>query len=57
VSHARGGLDLGTGPVSLVLFAAIVVCVAVLSARDRAALKPVGVASRSLDDAADASRM
>jgi uncharacterized membrane-anchored protein len=30
---------------------------AVLSARDRAALEPVGVASRSLDDAADASRM
>jgi uncharacterized membrane-anchored protein len=35
VSHARGGLALGTGPVSLVLFAAIVVCVAVLSRRPR----------------------
>lgn len=33
VSHARGGLDLGTGPVSLVLFAAIVVCVVVMSVR------------------------
>lgn len=31
--HARGGLDLGTGPVSLVLFAAIAVCVILLSAR------------------------
>ena len=37
VSHARGGLALGTGPVSLVLFAAIVVCVAVLSRRPRSA--------------------
>jgi len=35
VSHARGGLALGTGPVSLVLFAAIVVCVALLSRRPR----------------------
>lgn len=34
-SPALGGLGLGTGPVSLVLFAAIVVCVAVLSARPR----------------------
>ncbi len=33
VSHARGGLDLGTGPVSLVLFAGIVVCVVLMSAR------------------------
>ncbi len=33
VSHARGGLDLGPGPVSLVLFAAIVVCVIVMTAR------------------------
>lgn len=33
VSHARGGLDLGTGPVSLALFAAIVVCVVVMSVR------------------------
>ena len=31
--HARGGLDLGTGPVSLVLFVAIAVCVILLSAR------------------------
>ncbi|MGO4594751.1 hypothetical protein AB4Z18_13115 [Leifsonia sp. 2TAF2] len=37
VSHERGGLALGTGPVSLVLLAAIVVCVAVLSRRHRAA--------------------
>ncbi|MFF2051109.1 hypothetical protein ACFVU2_05850 [Leifsonia sp. NPDC058194] len=34
-SPALGGLGLGTGPVSLVLFAAILVCVAVLSARPR----------------------
>lgn len=33
VSHARGGLALGTGPVSLVLLAAIAVCVGVMSAR------------------------
>lgn len=31
VSHARGGLNLGTGPVSLVLFAAIAVCVIVMT--------------------------
>lgn len=31
VSHARGGLDLGTGPVSLVLAALIALCVAYLS--------------------------
>lgn len=35
VPHARGGLALGTGPVSLVLFAAIAVCVGVLSRRPR----------------------
>jgi uncharacterized membrane-anchored protein len=40
VSHARGGLDLGTGPVSLVLFAVIVVCVALLSVRGRSAGEP-----------------
>ncbi|MDR6972590.1 hypothetical protein [Leifsonia shinshuensis] len=40
VSHARGGMALGTGPVSLVLFAAIVVCVAVLTVRGRAAAGP-----------------
>lgn len=34
-SRALGGLGLGTGPVSLVLLAAIVVCVAALSARPR----------------------
>lgn len=33
VSHARGGLDLGTGPVSLVLFAAIVACVIIATTR------------------------
>lgn len=33
VSRARGGLALGTGPVSLVLVAAIVVCVIVMTAR------------------------
>ena len=37
VSHARGGLALGTGPVSLALFAAIVVCVAAMSRPGRAA--------------------
>ncbi|SDH04716.1 Uncharacterized membrane-anchored protein [Leifsonia sp. 98AMF] len=35
VSHARGGLALGTGPVSLILLAAITVCVTVLSVRGR----------------------
>lgn len=39
VSHARGGLDLGTGPVSLVLFAAIVVCV-IGGARPRRSTAP-----------------
>jgi len=33
VSHARGGLGLGAGPVSLALFAGIVACVVVLSVR------------------------
>lgn len=55
VSHARGGLALGTGQVSIVLFAAIVVCVAVLSARHRAALEPAA-ASPSPEDAADPVR-
>ncbi|WP_285114489.1 hypothetical protein [Leifsonia sp. fls2-241-R2A-40a] len=45
VSHARGGLALGTGPVSLVLFVAIAVCVAVLSRRHRAATAPAAAAS------------
>ena len=31
----RGGVGLGTGPVSLVLFAGIVVCVAIMSRRPR----------------------
>ena len=42
VSHARGGLALGTGPVSVALFAAIVVCVAVVSRRSHS----YGVPSR-----------
>jgi uncharacterized membrane-anchored protein len=33
VSHARGGLGLGTGPISAVLLVAIVVCVAVAQVR------------------------
>ncbi|WP_431219823.1 COG4705 family protein [Leifsonia xyli] len=36
VSHARGGLALGTGPVSVGLFAVIVVCVVLLSRRPQA---------------------
>jgi uncharacterized membrane-anchored protein len=36
VSHARGGLALGTGPVSLALFVAICVCVGVMSRARRA---------------------
>ena len=36
VPPARGGLDLGTGPITLVLVAAIVVAVARLAALDRA---------------------
>lgn len=40
VSHARGGLALGTGPVSVALLAAIAVCVAVLSRRERSAAAP-----------------
>ncbi|MFP3467455.1 hypothetical protein [Leifsonia sp. SIMBA_070] len=43
VSHARGGLALGTAPVSLVLLAAIVVCVAVLSVHHRRDARPLGV--------------
>jgi uncharacterized membrane-anchored protein len=35
VSQARGGLALGTGPVSLVLLAAIVVCVGIMTAGAR----------------------
>ncbi|MGO4298640.1 COG4705 family protein [Leifsonia sp. RAF41] len=46
VSHARGGLALGTGPVSIALLAAIVVCVAVLSRRGgRTAGEPSAAAS------------
>ncbi|WP_240183697.1 COG4705 family protein [Leifsonia aquatica] len=45
-SHALGGLGLGTGPVSLVLFGAIVVCVAVLSTRPR---ESSGSAASSLE--------
>jgi uncharacterized membrane-anchored protein len=37
VSHARGGLDLGTGPVSLVLAAIIAVLVGVMTVRVRGA--------------------
>lgn len=44
VSHARGGLDLGTGPVSLVLLAAIAVCVAVLSCRPQPSREDVPLA-------------
>jgi uncharacterized membrane-anchored protein len=36
VSPARGGLDLGTGPVSVVLFLAIAACVVYLARADRA---------------------
>ncbi len=48
VSHARGGLNLGTGAVSLVLFAGIIVCVGVMSVRgrgERAAHDPAGVSA------------
>jgi len=37
VPPARGGLDLGTGPITLVLLAAIIAAVAVLARRERAA--------------------
>ncbi|AMM18834.1 hypothetical protein AX769_00105 [Frondihabitans sp. PAMC 28766] len=37
VSHARGGLDWGTGPVSLVLLVVIAVLVAILAVADRPA--------------------
>ncbi|GAA2752052.1 hypothetical protein [Kitasatospora cinereorecta] len=40
VSHQRGGLDLGTGPVSLVLAAVIAVAVAALGATERRELRP-----------------
>lgn len=55
VSNARGGLALGTGPVSLVLLAAIVACVAVLARRHRATREPAAAASPSLEDVADPS--
>lgn len=42
VSHARGGLDLGTGPVSLVLAALIALCVAYLSVSRVDAPQPDG---------------
>jgi uncharacterized membrane-anchored protein len=46
VSHARGGLALGSGPVSVALFAAIVVCVGMLSRRgSRTAGEPAAAAS------------
>lgn len=46
VSRARGGLDWGTGPVSLVLFAIIIVLVAVMATSGRGAtraLAPFGI--------------
>ncbi|MGO4533801.1 COG4705 family protein [Leifsonia sp. 2MCAF36] len=53
VSHARGGLALGTGPVSLALLAAIVVCVAALSRRGgRTAGEPLAAASPAAEPAA-----
>lgn len=48
--HARGGLDLGTGPVSLVLFVAIAVCVILLSAR-----RPADPAATSAPEASPAA--
>ncbi|ARC57876.1 hypothetical protein AS850_12400 [Frondihabitans sp. 762G35] len=43
VSHARGGLAWGTGPVSLALLAVIVVLVAVLARRERSVPGPSAV--------------
>ncbi|WP_158861861.1 COG4705 family protein [Leifsonia sp. AG29] len=59
VSHARGGLDLGTGPVSLVLFAGIAVCVAAMTVADvrerRARAVPLVVADPAVAGGGDAS--
>jgi uncharacterized membrane-anchored protein len=51
VSHARGGLDLGTGPVSLVLAALIALCVAYLSVTRKDAPRPDGQESVRFDPA------
>ncbi len=51
VSHTRGGLDLGTGPVSLVLAALIALCVAYLSVTRKDAPRPDGQESVRFDPA------
>jgi uncharacterized membrane-anchored protein len=51
VSHPRGGLDLGTGPVSLVLAALIALCVAYLSVTRKDAPRPDGQESVRFDPA------
>lgn len=52
VSHARGGLDWGTGPVSLVLLALIVALVAYMASVRRGAATTSETATASVDDVA-----